>query len=74
MQVVNTIRLLENGATVPFIARYRKELTDSLDEVAIINIRDRLNQLKELDKRREAVTESIREQGKLTDELGKKLI
>jgi uncharacterized protein len=74
MQVVNTIRLLDNGATVPFISRYRKELTDSLDEVAIINIRDRASQLKELDKRREAITESIREQEKLTDELEKKLI
>jgi uncharacterized protein len=73
MQVINTIRLLDGGATVPFIARYRKELTDSLDEVAVINIRDRMNQLKELDKRREAITESIREQEKLTDEIEKKL-
>jgi uncharacterized protein len=73
MQVINTMRLLDGGATVPFIARYRKELTDSLDEVAVINIRDRMNQLKELDKRREAITESIREQEKLTDEIEKKL-
>jgi uncharacterized protein len=73
MQVINTIRLLDGGATVPFIARYRKELTDSLDEVAVINIRDRMNQLKELDKRREAITESIREQEKLTVEIEKKL-
>lgn len=74
MQVINTIRLIDNGATVPFIARYRKELTDSLDEVAIINIRDRMTQLKELDKRREAIIESIREQEKLTVELENKLI
>jgi uncharacterized protein len=53
-------RLLEDGATVPFIARYRKEATGTLDEVAIIGIRDRLMQLKELDKRRESILESLR--------------
>jgi uncharacterized protein len=68
-QVINTAALLESGATVPFIARYRKELTGSLDEVAITDIRDRLKQLQELDKRREAILKSIEEQGNLTDQL-----
>lgn len=68
-QVANTIRLLEEGSTVPFISRYRKEVTGSLDEVMITDIRDHLNRLKELDKRREAIIKSIREQDKLTDDL-----
>ncbi|MBP5540985.1 MAG: RNA-binding transcriptional accessory protein [Bacteroidales bacterium] len=68
-QVEKTIELLEQGATVPFIARYRKEATGSLDEVQITAIRDLLLRLKELDKRREAVLASIAEQGKLTPEL-----
>jgi protein Tex len=68
-QVTATSVLLKEGATVPFIARYRKEATGSLDEVAIAAIRDRLEQLKELDKRREAVVASLRERGLLTDEL-----
>ena len=61
--------LLAEGATVPFIARYRKERTGSLDEVAITTIRDRLIQLAELDKRREAILKSLEERGLLTDEL-----
>ena len=61
--------LIEEGATVPFIARYRKEATGSLDEVAIAAIRDRLAQLAELDKRRTAIFKSLEEQGVLTDEL-----
>jgi len=68
-QVGATVALLDEGATVPFIARYRKEVTGTLDEVAITTIRDRLNQLRELDKRREAILKSVDEQGKLTDEL-----
>jgi protein Tex len=68
-QVINTAALLESGATVPFIARYRKEVTGSLDEVAITQIRDRLAQLQELEKRREAIIRSIEEQGKMTDQL-----
>ena len=68
-QVEKTIDLLEQGATVPFIARYRKEATGSLNEVQIAAIRDLLVRLKELDKRREAVLQSIEEQGKLTPEL-----
>jgi protein Tex len=73
-QVINTAALLESGATVPFIARYRKELTGSLDEVAITHIRDRLKQLQELDKRREAIIKSIEEQGLLTDQLRDQLM
>jgi uncharacterized protein len=61
--------LLTEGATIPFIARYRKELTGSMDEVVLANVRDRLEQLRELDKRRESVISSIEKQGKLTPEL-----
>ncbi len=73
-QVVATARLFEEDATVPFIARYRKEATGSLDEVAITNIRDRLKQLEELDKRREAIFKSLQERGLLTDELKEKIL
>ena len=72
-QVEKTIELLEQGATVPFIARYRKEATGSLNEVQIAAIRDLLLKLKELDKRREAILASIEEQGKLTPELRKQI-
>ncbi|MBP5341625.1 MAG: RNA-binding transcriptional accessory protein [Bacteroidales bacterium] len=72
-QVEKTIELLESGATVPFIARYRKEATGSLNEVQIAAIRDLLLRLKELDKRREAILSSIEEQGKLTDELRQRI-
>ena len=68
-QVRTTISLLDEGATVPFISRYRKEMTGSLDEVQITAIRDRVQQLRDLDKRRGAVLKSIGEQGKLTAEL-----
>jgi len=68
-QVKATIELLDGGATVPFISRYRKEATNSLDEVAVAAIRDRVDQLRELDKRRTAILKSIDEQDKLTDEL-----
>jgi protein Tex len=61
--------LLAEGATIPFISRYRKELTGSMDEVMIASIRDRLEQLRELDKRRESIIGSIEKQGKLTLEL-----
>lgn len=68
-QVSTTIALLDEGATVPFISRYRKELTGSLDEVQITAIRDRVQQLRDLDKRKEAILKSIQDQGKLTPEL-----
>ena len=72
-QVANTAELLTGGATVPFIARYRKEYTDSLDEQAIMHIRDRMEQLEALGKRRDSIMQSIDEQGKLSDELKMKL-
>jgi len=68
-QVRATAMLLSEGGTVPFIARYRKERTGSLDEVAITAIRDRLTQLAELDKRREAILSSLEERDLLTDKL-----
>ena len=61
--------LLNEGATIPFISRYRKEMTGSMDEVMISKIRDRIEQLDELDKRREAIITSIEKQEKLTPEL-----
>ncbi len=73
-QVQATATLLDDGATIPFIARYRKEATGSLDEVQITAIRDRLNQLRELDKRRQTILESIESQGKLTEELKEKIL
>jgi uncharacterized protein len=67
--VFNTLTLLESGATIPFIARYRKEMTGSMDEVMIGRVRDRMIQLKDLDARRETILHSLREQEKLTPEL-----
>lgn len=68
-QVSTTLALLDEGATIPFISRYRKEMTGSLDEVQITAIRDRIQQLRDLDKRKEAILKSIQDQGKLTPEL-----
>lgn len=68
-QVAAVILLLDEGATIPFIARYRKELTGSLDEVQIAAIRDGLQKLRELEQRREYVLQTIEAQGKLTPEL-----
>lgn len=72
-QVNNTLELFSQGATVPFIARYRKEKTGLLDEVQIRNIRDRFDYISELEERRAAILKSIEEQGKLTDELKGKI-
>ena len=72
-QVTATVNLLDEGATVPFISRYRKELTGSLDEVQVTTIRDRIQQLRELDKRRDAILKSLTDMGKLTPELQKKI-
>ncbi|CAN3129082.1 Tex-like N-terminal domain-containing protein [Mycobacterium sp. smrl_JER01] len=68
-QVAAAVRLLDEGATVPFIARYRKEVTGSLDDGQLRVLEERLAYLRELDARRDAVLESIKEQGKLTDDL-----
>lgn len=72
-QVIATLKLLDEGGTVPFISRYRKELTGSLDEVAIAGIRDRAQQLRELDKRKEAILKSLKEQDELSAELEKQV-
>ncbi len=68
-QVNATVALLDEGATVPFIARYRKEITGSLDDSQLRNLEERLRYLRELDDRRATILKSIEEQGKLTDEL-----
>ena len=72
-KIKSTIALLEDGATIPFISRYRKEATGSLDEIQIGDIQTQLSKLKEIDKRRESILNSIEEQGKLTDELRKRI-
>src|SRR6266487_7160268 len=68
-QVVAAIELLDGGATVPFIARYRKEMTGTLDDAQLRTLEDRLGYLRELEERRAAVIEAIRAQGKLDPEL-----
>ncbi|HEU4716243.1 MAG TPA: Tex family protein [Bacteroidia bacterium] len=73
-QVETTIGLLDEGGTVPFISRYRKEMTGSLDEVQIMNVRDRMLVLREMEKRREFILSTIEEQGKMTDELRDKIV
>jgi uncharacterized protein len=72
-QVTDTAAMIAEGATVPFIARYRKEVTGSLDEVAITSIRDRLQQLEELENRRTAILKSLTERNLLTPELEEKV-
>jgi uncharacterized protein len=72
-QVTDTAAMISEGATVPFIARYRKEVTGSLDEVAITAIRDRLQQLEELENRRTAILKSLTERNLLTPELEEKI-
>ena len=73
-RVEATVGLLDDGAAVPFIARYRKEHTGSLDEVAITSIRDRLSQLRELRDRREAILASLEKRGLLSEELRKAVL
>ena len=72
-QVEAVLDLLSKGATVPFIARYRKEATNSLDEVAISDIRDRSASMEELDRRRDVILKSLRDQEKLTEDLATKI-
>ncbi|MBR5590352.1 MAG: RNA-binding transcriptional accessory protein, partial [Anaerotignum sp.] len=72
-QVENTVKLLDEGNTVPFIARYRKEMTGSLDDQIIRQLSERLTALRNLEEKREQVRNAIAEQGSLTDELAKKL-
>ena len=73
-QVTAAAQLLKEGGTVPFIARYRKEVTGSLDEVAITEIRDKMAQMEALDDRRESILKSLRERELLTDDLNGKII
>lgn len=72
-QIAKTLELLDGGATIPFISRYRKEVTGNLDEVQIAGIKDQYDKLKELIKRKETILSTIEEQGKLTDELKKRI-
>lgn len=72
-QVANTVGLIEEGCTIPFIARYRKEVTGTLDEVQVANINDALEKLKEIEKRKETILKTIEDQGKLTPELKKRI-
>ena len=72
-QVEDTIRLLDEGATIPFISRYRKEVTGALDEVQIGNIKEQYDKLRELEKRKQTIITTIDEQGKLTPDLRTRL-
>jgi len=74
VHVKNTLKLLGEGATIPFIARYRKEMSGGLNEVTIAAIRDRCHQLEELGKRRLVILKSIEEQGKLDEGLQEKIL
>ncbi|GAB1371608.1 Tex family protein [Candidatus Kapaibacterium sp.] len=73
-QVQSSLKLRDEGGTVPFIARYRKEATGNLDEVQLRNIFDRFDYLTELESRKKTILQSIEEQGKLTDELKAKIL
>lgn len=72
-QVANTIRLLEGGATIPFVSRYRKEATGGMDEVQVAAVKEQNERLHEIAHRKEYILHAIEEQGKLTDELRKRL-
>lgn len=71
--VENTLKLLDEGATVPFISRYRKEMTGALDEVQVADIKERYEKLQELQKRKETILKTIEAQGQLTDDLRRKI-
>ncbi|HHH52061.1 MAG TPA: RNA-binding transcriptional accessory protein, partial [Bacteroidetes bacterium] len=72
-RVLNVLKLLEEGATIPFIARYRKEMTGSMDEQNINDIDEKFNMLKDLVKRKEFILKSIEDQGELTEDLKNKI-
>jgi len=72
-QVENTIRLMDGGATIPFISRYRKEMTGSLDEVQLMHIKEEYDRLRDLDARKEVVVKSIEEQEKMNPELRQRI-
>ncbi|MCF8224850.1 MAG: RNA-binding transcriptional accessory protein [Bacteroidales bacterium] len=73
VQVKNTLELINEGATIPFISRYRKERTGSMDELQLAGVRDTYEQLKELEKRQQYILKTIDTQGNLTDELRKQI-
>ncbi|MFL6118636.1 Tex-like N-terminal domain-containing protein, partial [Actinophytocola sp.] len=73
-QVRSAVELLDGGSTVPFIARYRKEVTGALDDAQLRTLEERLRYLRELEERRAAVLESVNSQGKLTDELSRQIM
>jgi uncharacterized protein len=73
-QITAAVELLDGGSTVPFIARYRKEITDGLDDVQLRRLDERLHYLRELEERRAAVLESVRAQGKLTDQVQNQIL
>lgn len=72
--VTATVRLLDEGGTVPFISRYRKEMTGGMDELQILTIKHEIERLRQLEQRREAILKSIESQGKLSDELKEKIL
>lgn len=74
VQISAAVRLLDEGATVPFISRYRKEVTDGLDDTQMRQIEERLNYLRELDDRRQAILKSVDDQGKLSSELQRSIL
>jgi len=73
-QVGNTLQLFEEGATIPFISRYRKERTGNLDEIQISEIKSLQEKFIEIEKRRESILNAIEKTGKLTDELRSKIL
>ncbi len=72
-QVENTLKLIDDGNTIPFIARYRKEATGSLDDQLLRELNDRLNYLRSLEEQKEKIIASITEQEKMTDEIAKSI-
>ncbi|HRZ99023.1 MAG TPA: Tex-like N-terminal domain-containing protein, partial [Paludibacter sp.] len=72
-QVRNAVQLLEDGATIPFISRYRKEMTDGMDEVQLADTKEQYDRLCEIEKRKETILNTIGEQDKLTEELKKRI-
>ena len=72
-QVTNTVKLLEEGATIPFISRYRKEVTGALDEIQVAAVKDAFDKLTELAKRKETVISTIEGRDKMTPELRKRI-
>ena len=73
-QVEAAVKLIDEGNTIPFIARYRKEVTGSLNDEVLRDLYERLNYLRNLEEKKEQVIGSIQEQGKLTDELREKIL